>query len=60
LALPARDRVWFALRCVPALAIAAAYAGAMLHFYGDVVPNTYYLKNAGAGARLSDGLLYVI
>lgn len=54
------DRRWFLLRSLPALCLPAAYVALMLHFYGDVVPNTFYLKDAAAGSRLSDGLSYLV
>lgn len=58
--LPRAERGRFVLLCLPALAFPAAYLGAMLFWYGDVVPNTYYLKDAAQGARLRDGLAYLL
>lgn len=55
-----KDRLWFGVRCLPAALLPVAYVLAMLHFYDDVVPNTFYLKDAAGGARVLDGIDYVL
>lgn len=43
-----------------AAACLIAYLWMMLHFYGDIMPNTYYLKATGYDHRWLGGLSYMI
>lgn len=54
------ERRRFVLLCLPALAFPAAYLAAMQHWYGDLVPNTWHLKDAAGGGRLLGGLGYLL
>jgi hypothetical protein len=54
------ERRRFLAASLPALALPALYLAGMLWFYGDVVPNTYYLKSATLGENLANGLAYLL
>lgn len=58
--LSGRERTRFILICLPALLFPAAYLGGMFAAYGDVVPNTWYLKRPDGGDTLLEGLRYVV
>ena len=60
IALPGRDRWAFVLGSLPALVIPLAHGWGMQAFYGELMPNTYYLKMTDRGDGLWPGLAYVI
>jgi arabinofuranosyltransferase len=55
----AADRKRAALGLLMSLAPFAAHLSFRLWYYGDLLPNTYYLKVAGLDNRWGRGLLYV-
>lgn len=59
-ALDGAERRRFVALSLPALALPALYAGGMLAFYGDLVPNTYYLKSATLPENLAAGVVYLL
>lgn len=50
----------FLLGSLPAALIPLGYLGLMYWFYGDFVPNTYYLKVVSTAENLANGLDYLM